>query len=348
MPNKITASYRIVTPMFIGDAHQQASCISPSSVKGALRFWWRALNWGKVLAKAGNNEAAALCELHAQEVKLFGGLAETVNDEQTGGQGLFLLRVASQNNLKILHDWPLATSFSGYLGVGLWESGNQTKGNYQPHRQALEEGQDFSVELRLKSTTHEDDKKALEDTLKAWGWFGGLGSRVRRGFGSIALEQLNGKDVAFACADDYVDATKVLLAAYAVNNTTPPYTAFSSQTLLGLAATKANARSAHDELGRLFKSYRGQPSSLRGSKKRVFGMPYSGGTPEEAEARRASPLIFHIHPIANKYKGLVLSLPAVFHHKESLQEVDDRSLQEVDDRLLSGFIKQLQEVSLWT
>jgi len=45
---------------------------------------------------------------------------------------------------------------------------------------------------------------------------------------------------------------------------------------------------------------------------------------------------------------LVLSLPAVFHHKESLQEVDDRSLQEVDDRLLSGFIKQLQEVSLWT
>lgn len=46
MPSKITATYRIVTPMFVGDANQQATEISPQSVKGALRFWWRALNWG--------------------------------------------------------------------------------------------------------------------------------------------------------------------------------------------------------------------------------------------------------------------------------------------------------------
>ncbi len=45
MPEKITARYRITTPMFIGDAAQQASGISPAAVKGALRFWWRALNW---------------------------------------------------------------------------------------------------------------------------------------------------------------------------------------------------------------------------------------------------------------------------------------------------------------
>jgi len=345
MPEKITACYRIVTPMFIGDANQEANGISPNSVKGALRFWWRALNWGLLLQEAQDNEeiaednkeAAALRELHAQEAKLFGSLAEMVESKQEGGQGVFLLRVVSQNNLKILHDWPLATSFSGYLGMGLWESGNRERGNYQPHRQALEEGQDFSVELLLKPTISDGDKKALADTLKAWGWFGGLGSRVRRGFGSIALEQLNENDMVFAITDDYVNATKLLLTDYAVNNAKPPYTAFSSQTMLGLAATKSNARSAHDELGRLFKSYRG---SLRGSRKRVFGMPYSGGTPEEAEARRASPLIFHVHPIANKYKGLVLSLPAVFYHKESLQKVDDE--------LLSGFIKQLQEVSLWT
>lgn len=40
MPDKIIACYRIVTPMFIGDAKQEATAISPQSVKGALRFWW--------------------------------------------------------------------------------------------------------------------------------------------------------------------------------------------------------------------------------------------------------------------------------------------------------------------
>jgi CRISPR-associated protein Cmr1 len=69
-------------------------------------------------------------------------------------------------------------------------------------------------------------------------------------------------------------------------------------------------------------------------------MPCAGGTDEENKARRASPLFFHVHPVAGKYKGLVLSLPAVFHHKDSLSKVDNG--------LLSGFIKQLQEVSLWT
>ncbi len=40
----ITATYRVVTPMFIGDADQKATSLRPPSIKGALRFWWRALN----------------------------------------------------------------------------------------------------------------------------------------------------------------------------------------------------------------------------------------------------------------------------------------------------------------
>lgn len=37
-PLQIQARYRIVTPMFIGDANQDATDISPTAVKGALRF----------------------------------------------------------------------------------------------------------------------------------------------------------------------------------------------------------------------------------------------------------------------------------------------------------------------
>lgn len=42
--NTITATFEIVTPMFLGDADQKATSIRPTAIKGALRFWWRALN----------------------------------------------------------------------------------------------------------------------------------------------------------------------------------------------------------------------------------------------------------------------------------------------------------------
>jgi len=102
---KIEAQFEIVTPMFIGDAEQNATEISPSSVKGALRFWWRALNWGRFLEQAGN-EAKALQLLHRQEVMLFGGLPEKIKDDETSkekqiGQGEFLLRVNQSKSLNV-------------------------------------------------------------------------------------------------------------------------------------------------------------------------------------------------------------------------------------------------------
>jgi CRISPR-associated protein Cmr1 len=44
----IEAVYRIVTPMFIGGADQKPNDgVRAPSFKGMLRFWWRALNWGR-------------------------------------------------------------------------------------------------------------------------------------------------------------------------------------------------------------------------------------------------------------------------------------------------------------
>ncbi|HPU57120.1 MAG TPA: type III-B CRISPR module RAMP protein Cmr1, partial [Verrucomicrobiota bacterium] len=44
----LTATYRIVTPMFLGGANPESQAeLRISSIKGALRFWWRALMWGR-------------------------------------------------------------------------------------------------------------------------------------------------------------------------------------------------------------------------------------------------------------------------------------------------------------
>lgn len=62
--------------MFLGGAHHEAESIRPPSVKGALRFWWRALNWERVrqkteadesLADKESKDIAALKRLHDEE-----------------------------------------------------------------------------------------------------------------------------------------------------------------------------------------------------------------------------------------------------------------------------------------
>jgi len=44
---EIKATYKIVTPMFLGGADHEEEIRVPS-IKGALRFWWRALAWGAI------------------------------------------------------------------------------------------------------------------------------------------------------------------------------------------------------------------------------------------------------------------------------------------------------------
>lgn len=79
----LEAEYEIVTPMFIGGAaqHEQPE-LRPPSIKGALRFWWRALYWAECVQQNPGNRDAALNCLHQQETE-FGAAAK----EECYGQG---------------------------------------------------------------------------------------------------------------------------------------------------------------------------------------------------------------------------------------------------------------------
>ena len=90
MPS-ITATFRIVSPMYLAGAEQTTAALRPPSIKGALRFWWRALNWSRhwqdaATQPAKDREHTALKSLHQEEARLF-GLAAT---EGGGRQGVFI------------------------------------------------------------------------------------------------------------------------------------------------------------------------------------------------------------------------------------------------------------------
>ena len=332
-PNIITANYKIVTPMFIGDANQQATNISPASVKGALRFWWRALNWGQ-FQQNEETDSKALQQLHQQEGWIFGSSAE-----HGTGQAKFNLRVHCKKLPLAKADWPKSGSGSGYLGMGLWESGKAANGTFKAAREYFSENTEFDIEIVLHPKLSEDDARSLNDALIAWGLLGGLGSRARRAFGSVALVKLDQKSYQFKTVEAYKTCVEALIKKYHLEDKKPPYSAFSRQSSIAIGTTlNSTARLTHENLGQLFKQHRGQPSNLRGTKKRVFGMPYSGGGRKESDARRSSPLLMHIHPISNQYCTTCTLLIADFH--------PDTSLQSVDYSLIQNFLTQFDEVAI--
>ncbi len=199
------------------------------------------------------------------------------------------------------------------------ESGDTAKNNYQPHREGIREGVDFGLELRFKPRTHSNDVNALIEALRAWSLFGGLGSRARRGFGSVTLTTLNGQDVRLDRAG-YESAVQAILDTASLVQSFPPFTAFSHQSRFGILNTGTEAQKVHNQAGLLYKNHRGQPSSLRGEVKIPFGLPLQG---VDLDNRRASPLLFHIHALKDgSFVAAILYLPAEFHHDRRYQPAD--------------------------
>ena len=298
-PNIITAQYRVVSPLFIGDAKQRPdSGIRPASIKGALRFWWRALNWGRFYTEK-KNEEAALRALHKEEARLFGA---AMDGKKQGGQGCFLLSVEQTDRHKTLDNWPLKTDAS-YLAYGLLKTTDV------PHRTAIKEGSLFTLKLVLKKSANESDIKALKQTLSTWSLFSGLGSRSRRAMGAITLIALNGENKQVSKAG-YEQQIIDLLAAYK-NIPLAPFTAFSQESAYRLIETNKDVRHLLDLLGTKYKEYR---NDLRGADKMPLGLPLT----KVSDNRRASPVFFHAHYLENKsHITSLLYLPSrIFHPEE--------------------------------
>ena len=337
----LTATYRIVTPMFIGDADQKATGINPGSVKGALRFWWRALNWG-CIALQDPNEAAALKRLHREEAALFGSAAEN-----GPGQARFLMKVVAPD----VHKAALERDRHGcgihYLaGQGLYHFRNGFL------REALAPSR-FDLICRLRPGTDEAARNQLIDAMLALGTLGGLGSRARKGFGSLAIQALRDGDQAVAIPTDTAALIK-RIAGWKQTPGLPPFTAFSANTRIDISLQGPSPMGLLDTAGQELQLYRswgqrgkvcGQDSERRfksdhdlmegitqGDRPRgmpersVFGLPhnyffsstkakvdFTVGEKERGRSRRASPLFIHVHQFPDdKALLLHLLLPARF------------------------------------
>jgi CRISPR-associated protein Cmr1 len=300
----IEAQYEIVTPMFISGGDPQDAELRPPSIKGALRFWWRALQWGNCLKNSAGNEQVALSVLHRQEAELFGA---AMKESTERGQGQFFIKLKNVNQKGIITDWPRNNDAgAGFLGYGLdiTQSGD-------PHRVGIRPRQ-FTVCLVLKAKISMEQINQLKNTLILWGLLGGLGSRSRRGFGSVAIKQLDERRFDFSHSENYFAAIKNQLKSIPLAPAMPIFTAVNDAMHIAQAGQATDYRRLMDRLGGQYKEARKRAG--KGFAKLPFGLPLAGnrGASDEKN-RRGSPLLMHIHPIESHYVAMVTLIPARFH-----------------------------------
>ena len=323
--------------MFIGDANHRASSIRPGSIKcKGLRFWWRAINWRRVLRETGGDSYQALRLLHANEARLFGSAA----GDNGGGQGLFLLSVKSG---VLTHEQQPSANMTGaqlyLLGQGLGT------------RDAFVAGE-FTLRLLFKAEATEEDRRQIGDAVLAFGLLGALGGRERHGMGSVAITALSGCQHSVPKnKEEYKKALATFF--FDLPESLPPFTAFSKLSRCDISAEARNPLALLTTIGREMQMYRsygfGKDRKVYGEKvdqifgddhhlilrtavstidraprRTVFGLPhnyrYSNNyrvninyLQDGKNARRASPLLLHIHRLPD---GTCLAMhtlmPAVY------------------------------------
>lgn len=148
----ITFTCEVITPMFLAGADGSTPELRPASIKGAMRFWWRAMNGD-----------LSLDQLHRQETELFGGVGK--NDEgKRSAFNIFTesLSLPTRENILVPH--------KPYMRGNSFD----VKGKFKVSFSVLNENKQFSLEQ-------------IGAIFQLTCLLGGFGKRVRRGMGSVCV-----------------------------------------------------------------------------------------------------------------------------------------------------------------
>jgi CRISPR-associated protein Cmr1 len=177
----LTFHCEVITPMFLGGANPAKTELRAASVKGALRFWWRAMH-GEL----------PLDELKKRESEIFGGVGD--NARRSG----ISIRVKEGDNFQTSTE---PFSPNPYLDRSIFKkhrTRNRTEakllileylafgpvtleGGIKTYHEYIIPGSQFKIEFVGKDASL--IKAEITGALRLLSVFGGLGSRSRNGFG---------------------------------------------------------------------------------------------------------------------------------------------------------------------
>jgi len=359
----LKATFKIVTPLFMSGSDQTIAELRPPSLKGVIRFWWRALAYSRL---DGNVE-----ELSRQEAALFG------STEQVSSILIRISTTRKQAMTEVETVHPILKNLPGarYLGYGLmdaFDGTNTTAGKLQ--RPCISHGQTFEVKFISKSEIPED----LINAVKLSGLLGGMGSRARKGFGSLALNALFLEEEPIwtnpSSLTAYKDALSDLLGGMGNMTEEPVFSAFSQLTRIDYLLSGNDPTQLLDDFGRQMQRYRSWGHNNKVNyeaseqnfqedhdwyrrigryrqtdfhpERIIFGLPHNYSKYDNdnitgvTHDRRASPLLVHVHEFSPNQYGLIsIVLRSEFLPAEERINAGNRDVtQNIDWEILDNFL----------
>ncbi|GAB4349702.1 MAG: hypothetical protein OHK0038_28390 [Flammeovirgaceae bacterium] len=298
----ITFTCETITPMFLSGADQSSPELRPPSIKGALRFWWRAMN-GHL----------SLDELRKQESEIFGGT-------EPAQRSKVIVRVGKRNlkneNTKQKDFLPKGYSVNvgrgtmhaiDYLAYGIENFDPQKSFN----REYLRSQKEFDLILSFPENLQEDVLK----TLFIFTYFGGLGAKSRNGFGSISVDYNGFGNIQI----------KELFKGDLKN-----YTSFSKHSKLYKGNEFTNP---YEALSEIASAYHYAKNSLKQNEKQYIALPMQGSTPPlKYLERHTKPYFLSVHKTNNAqkpYQGKILFLP--YKYLQGYKDKNGREIQNLED-----------------
>lgn len=343
----ISARFTVATPMFCRGADESGAELRAQSFKGTLRWWWRALAWPRIgdLGEIRDQEDRLFGSSRTGQSRLLIRVSGEPTEIPSStvlldGNGVVVGAGARYLGYGVMEAFASHTkrTSAGQLTRACLAAPFEFEVSMRL-RSTKQQGRPIDEDL-------------LVDALVAVGLMGGMGAKSRKGYGSLALRTLEGlrpewsapENLAGLC--NHIDA---LLARVSTGKVTvanlPPYTAVSSHSrVVVLDAQTSDPLVALDRIGRELVRYRSwgrdgkildgvdsernfsedhdlmrQRSGPYQYPRRVaFGLPHNYSkefnvSPADHELdRRASPLMFHMHPLRDTTAVVATFLPAEF------------------------------------
>lgn len=303
--HSIIFDLEVITPMFSGGANPAHAELRPASIKGLLRFWWRALEAEGDLEKLRNKEA-----------EIFGSVAQGGKFAmQISNESLKASKAPFPNHPVRVEGKSFRINILEYLAYGTHER-EKEKGNVFVREYILT---GTSFKLTIKFSNREIENQVLK-SFYVFSLFGGIGSRSRNGFG--CFEVINKSQAFEPIAKEYD-----ISAPYSRSNLTKlirkvgpqSYSGFSDETKLFRSSQSFDTwDKALAHVGGVYRTGRlNLEARHRFEKRQYIGSPIidpkvDKGIPRSFLERHAKPYFLKIGKEAMKYRSYILYLPSKY------------------------------------
>lgn len=289
---KIKYECEVVTPMFSGGENSNFAEIRGQSIKGLLRFWWRAFNICKL-----DNDLKALKE---EEGKIFG--SSLSGQERKSSFKIKIIENKIIKNKSKLPQYSESVSSKGknfninlleYLCFGIYDPQSRAI-----KREYIDVNSKFDIEFLIEKPEFKQD---ILDSFYLLVYFGGIGSKNRNGFGKIKISE-----------DKFDYILEKIKKSKQDKNSDVHFLSFNKNIRIYQITDSYNNWS--DCLGNLGKIYRDARLKLEEKhnyeKRQYIGAPIiiNPGGQQSVLARKGKPVFLNVLKNGQVYKGYILYL----------------------------------------